>query len=395
MRIDVNSIPVVILKFNFGSLGIARSLGRLGVPVYAVHPDANDPTLASKYCRKTLIWDIDKQPAADSLKFLEDLGCQFDRSAILISTTDATTIFVSHNAEKLKKHYIFPNQSSELVTSLIDKKKMYYLAKEHNVQVPLTMFPQSKDELMDNLKDFQFPFLFKCIDGTLLTTHNEHKMIKVNNKRELMEAYDQWEVSDKPNFMLQEYIPGGEDAAWMFNGYFDRNLNCVLGFTGKKIRQHPAYMGAASLGVCLRNEELDNLTCRFMKAIGYQGVLDIDYCYDSRDGKYKVLDVNPRIGSSFRLFVDRNGMDVARALYLSLTNQAISPLTGHEGRKWMVENLDIASCLVYRRDGNLTLDEFLASFKGLEETTWIASDDMKPFLKLCKSYFKKLITKRK
>ena len=53
------------------------------------------------------------------------------------------------------------------------------------------------------------------------------------------------------------------------------------------------------------------------------------------------------------------------------------------------------SCLVYRRDGNLTLDEFLASFKGLEETTWIASDDMKPFLELCKSYFKKLITKRK
>jgi|TARA_B100001971_G_scaffold57610_1_gene52557 predicted ATP-grasp superfamily ATP-dependent carboligase len=124
MRIDVNSIPVVILKFNSGSLGIARSLGRLGVPVYAVHPDANDHTLASKYCRKTLIWDIDKQLAADSLKFLEDLGCQFNRTAILISTTDATTIFVSHNAEKLKKHYIFPNQSSELVTSLIDKKKI-------------------------------------------------------------------------------------------------------------------------------------------------------------------------------------------------------------------------------------------------------------------------------
>ena len=154
-------------------------------------------------------------------------------------------------------------------------------------------------------------------------------------------------------------------------------------------------MGAASLGVCLQNDEVDNITCRFMKAIGYQGILDIDYCYDSRDGKYKVLDVNPRIGSSFRLFVDRNGMDVARALYLSLTNQSISPSTSHEGCKWMVGNLDMASCLVYRRDGNLTLKKFLASSKGLEETTWIASDDMKPFLKLCKSYLKKLITKRK
>ncbi len=313
----------------------------------------------------------------------------------MISTSDATTTFVSHNAEKLKKHYIFPNQSLELVTSLIDKKKMYYLAKEHNVSVPLTMFPQSKDELVDNLNDFQFPLLFKCIDGTRLTAHKEHKMVKVINRKELIEAYDQWEVSDKPNFMLQEYIPGGKDAAWIFNGYFDRNSNCIIGFAGKKIRQHPAYMGAASLGVCLQNDEVNHITCRFMKAIGYQGILDIDYCYDSRDGKYKVLDVNPRIGSSFRLFVDRNGMDVARALYLSLTNQPISPLTDHVDRKWMVENLDMSSCLVYRSDGNLTLKEFLVSFKDLKETTWIASDDMKPFLKLCKSYFKKLITKRK
>jgi len=390
MKIDINSIPVVILKSHFGSLGIARSLGRLGVPVYAVHSDANDPTLASKYYRKAMIWDIDKQPVAESLKLLDDLGCQLDRSAILISTSDATTAFVSYNAEKLKKHYMFPSQPPELVTSLIDKKKMCSLAKEHNIPIPLTMFPQSKDELMDNLKEFQFPLLFKCINGTRLTANKEPKMIKVNNETELIEAHDQWEVSDKPNFMLQEYIPGGEDSSWIFNGFFDGNSHCVIGFTGKKIRQHPAYMGAASLGVCLQNDELNHITCRFMKAIGYQGVLDVDYCYDYRDGKYKVLDVNPRIGSSFRLFVDRNGMDVARALYLSLTNQPVLPLTIHEGRKWVVENQDISSCLVYRKDGNLTLKEFLASFKGLKETAWIASDDMQPFLKLCKSYFKKL-----
>ncbi len=125
MKINVNTIPVVILKFNFGCLGIARSLGRLGVPVYAVHSNADDPTLATKYCRKALIWDIDKQLAADSLEFLHDLGRQFDRYAILISTSDATTAFVSHNAEKLKRHYIFPNQSLKLITTLIDKKEMY------------------------------------------------------------------------------------------------------------------------------------------------------------------------------------------------------------------------------------------------------------------------------
>ena len=58
-----------------------------------------------------------------------------------------------------------------------------------------------------------------------------------------------------------------------------------------------------------------------MKAIGYQGILDIGYRYDRRDGQYKVLDVNPRIGCTFRLFAATNGMDVARALYLDMTGQ--------------------------------------------------------------------------
>ena len=205
----------------------------------------------------------------------------------------------------------------------------------------------------------------------------------------MLAAYDKWEDPEDPNFMLQEFIPGGEDSVWMFNGYFDENSNCRIGITGKKLRQYPAYKGATSLGICVQNDEVEQTTCRFMKAIGYQGILDIGYRYDARDGKYKVLDINPRIGSSFRLFVGTNGMDVARTLYLALTNQIVPETAIHEGRKWIVENQDLSSCLVYRRDGKLSLGEFVSSFKGVKEATWFASDDMKPFFKLCNFYLKK------
>jgi D-aspartate ligase len=47
-----------------------------------------------------------------------------------------------------------------------------------------------------------------------------------------------------------------------------------------------------------------------MQEIGYSGIVDIGYRYDRRDGEYKLLDVNPRVGATFRLFVDSNGMDV-------------------------------------------------------------------------------------
>src|SRR5579863_3621357 len=97
----------------------------------------------------------------------------------------------------------------------------------------------------------------------------------------------------------------------------------------------------------------------FMKAVGYRGIVDIDFRYDSRDGEYKILDVNSRIGSTFRLFVSRTGMDVARALYLDLTGQDVPVATLAAGRKWMVEDLDLVASLGYWRDGALNLREWL------------------------------------
>ena len=88
--------------------------------------------------------------------------------------------------------------------------------------------------------------------------------------------------------MLQEYIPGGDDSVWMFNGYFDRKSDCVLGFTGQKLRQWPPHRGVTTLGICRHNPTVEDTTCRFMKAVGYRGVLDIGYRWDARDGLYKV-----------------------------------------------------------------------------------------------------------
>src|SRR3990172_3381338 len=102
----------------------------------------------------------------------------------------------------------------------------------------------------------------------------------------------------------------------MFNGYFDSSSRCLFGLTGRKLRQYPPYTGVTSLGVCERNETVTKLTLRLMTAIGYRGALDIGYRYDARDGRYKLLDANPRVGMTFRLFVDTEGLDVVRALYL-------------------------------------------------------------------------------
>ena len=220
--------------------------------------------------------------------------------------------------------------------------------------------------------------MLKGIYGKKLKLRAGKPMFIVRNAAELLERYDAIEDPAEPNLMLQEYIPGGDDTIWMFNGYFNAASDCLVGFTGRKLRQCPVYTGPTCLGVVLPNPQVDRSTRDFMRATGYRGVLDIGYRYDARDGLYKVLDVNPRIGATFRLFVGDNGLDVARALYLDMTGQPVPSAALPDGRKWIVEDCDIVSSFRYKFDGKLTFREWLRSLRGIREGALWAKDDMFP-----------------
>src|SRR5262249_28224020 len=256
------------------------------------------------------------------------------------------------------------------------------LARRFGVPTPEVAFPQSLSDVLEYIETARFPVMLKGIDGNKLRDRTGRKMAVVYSPRQLQEMYLELEDPNDPNLMLQEYIPGGDDSIWMFNGYFNEKSECLLGFTGRKLRQTPIHTGMTSLGICLGNDAVDQTTRGFMRSLGYKGILDIGYRYDARDGKYKVLDINPRIGATFRLFAGHNGMDVARALYLDLTGQDVPPSCQREGRKWFVES-DFKSCLDYRREGSLTLRQWLRSLRGIEEAGYFAWDDLKPFWKLC------------
>ena len=193
----------------------------------------------------------------------------------------------------------------------------------------------------------------------------------------------------RPGIILQEYIPGGDDSVWMFNGYFNDLSQCLFGATGRKLRQFPPHQGSTSLGICVRNDAVETQTKRLIQAIAYRGPLDIGYRFDTRDGQYKLLDANPRIGSTFRLFSAENGLDVARALYLDITDQSIPFAQVSEGRKWIVETNDLASSWSHFREGELTLGAWMRSLRGVQEGVWLASDDLAPLATLPLLWFRK------
>jgi D-aspartate ligase len=383
VRIADTSVPVVVLKlFSHCGVGIMRSLGRLGIPVYGIDADPWNPGLHSRYCRGKFIWDVEKATPEETIRFLREVAQKVGGRPILISNGDVPSLFLADHAPELRDSFRIQTPADELVRSLSDKKRMYFQAKKFGVPTAETVFPQSRRDVEEFLSggSAHFPIMLKGINSALLQARTGLRMIIVHNREELLAQFDRLEDPANPNLMLQEYIPGEDDSVWMFNGYFNDQSDCLVGFTGRKLHQYPIYTGMTSLGICLSNEAVAGPTMHFMKQIGYKGILDIGYRFDARDGQYKLLDINPRVGATFRLFVGSNGLDVIRALYLDLTGQPVPLSTLCEGRKWLVENNDLISFRNYHKDGKLTFSGWIRSFQGVQECAWFATDDPVPFL---------------
>ena len=389
MNLPDNTTPVVVLNCKLGGLAIMRSLGSVGVTVYGVDADPKSACFISRYCRRKFIKQLNDGKAPDYLDYILRIGEQLRGRAILIPTSDELSVFVAEYAVELGRYFIFPKNDPILVKTLISKEGMYSLAKKHDLPTAETFFPKTIDDVVAYAGDVSFPVMLKGIHGNRLQLRTGKKMVIVHSKDELIENYKLLEDPHLPNLMIQEYIPGGDDYIYIFNGYFNDQSDCLAAFTGHKIRQYPVHVGCASLGVCIWNEKVAKTTTQFMKTIGYKGVLDIGYRWDPRDGQYKVLDINPRVGQAFRLFVANNGMDVVRAMYLDLNGQKVTNGVQREGRRWIIEDYDLESSMDYFREGTLTFGEWVKSFKGVEEGAWFSWKDPLPFLKMCSILTKK------
>ncbi len=142
---------------------------------------------------------------------------------------------------------------------------------------------------------------------------------------ELAAAWQASQVS-QAGLMLQEFIPAAPGHDWFFHGYSDGpGAGCQPACTGVKDRSYPAYAGLTSFGRCVPNRPLRDAATGLLARIGYRGIADLDLRLDARDGQYKLLDFNPRLGAQFRLFTSDSGLDMVRAAYLDLTGQPVVP----------------------------------------------------------------------
>lgn len=377
------SVPVAVIdRDGYEGVSIARTLGRLGVPMYLVGQEGiSTPGWSSRYWADRVRWDFSR-PEEDSVAFLLDLGAgirtKHGSRSILFTQKDWVAVFLERNRELLQEQFLFPQPVRPVIRTLLNKWEMHSLAQQHGIPTPATAYPASRAEAGEFLESAGLPIVMKGADPYL---GNHTPTTVIHSERELVDELARREAAGGPlNVVLQEYIPGDVDSVWMCNGYFASDPAHTVVFTGKKLRQLWG-TGIASLAVCLANEAVAEHTQRFMHATGYRGCVGIGYRYDRRDGLYKILDVNARVSGLFRLFVGTNEVDVVRACYLDLTAQE-APATGLQpGRKWLLEDQVFfrgeAARLTSRRR---RIAGWIRSVRGVRELHWFAADDPVPMV---------------
>jgi D-aspartate ligase len=380
------STPAVVLKLDpnvmhHGGLGVIRSLGRLGVPVYGVHERRLAPAARSRFLHGRFFWDPPADDPVSVTAGLLQLAHYIGRPAVLIATDDAGAIFLAEHGEMLGSNFLFPRPPPDLPRRVGDKYSLFQLCHQLGIPVPHSVLAHSESDARRFAERAGFPLVAKLTtpwqgpSGVRSTTIVTEQDALARICRACAEA--------GVGLLLQEFIPASPQCDWFFHGYCDGNSVCRPAFTGVKERSYPAGAGLTTVGRSVPNDRLAEQVTALLGNVGYRGIVDLDLRRDSRDGKYKLLDFNPRLGAQFRLFQDAAGTDVVRAQYLDLTGQPVPDCEQVSDRKFVVENYDPLAAVSCWRRGELGLRTWAASVRGADEMAWFDRDDLLPFGLMC------------
>ncbi|OPC83621.1 ATP-grasp domain-containing protein [Embleya scabrispora] len=374
------SVPALLFKvgrypLHQGSVGAVRSLGRAGVPVHAVVEDAYTPTALSRHLSRRHVWPTTglEDPRA-LVEQLLGIGRRLPARAVLVPTDDEAALLAAGAQDRLAECFLLPKIDPELPAGLAGKRGLYRRCLAHGVPAPATRFPADRGQLVAFAAELGFPVVVKnlapwdrlrapVVPGTTL----------VHDRRVLLAL-----VGEPRGVLLQAYVPREAAQDWIVHLYAAPDGRCAPVFTGLKLRSWPPHAGVTTYARALANPGLARRSARLCRALGYRGPADLDWRLDLRDGRYKLVDFNPRVGAQFRMFETARGLDVVRALHLDLTGRPIPSGGQREGRRYVAEHLDLAAFVAYRGRCGAARPPGRAPGHGGVEAAWLALDDPLP-----------------
>lgn len=382
MELD-RDVPALIAKIgsypeHHGVLGAVRSLGSAGVRVFAITEGPHVPVAYSRWLTGMFVWrngDLHPDALRDGLI---DVARRIGGRPVVIPTDDRMAIFLAEHQERFRPLMRLPEQAPHVPRLVASKAGLARTCVELGIPTPRVTVPEDWSAALDFCSEVGFPVVGKVAEPDQLANAPIRSTRVLSNRDELAQLWRRMAPNEgeRTALLLQEYIPVGED--WIVHAYRGQDARVQVANSATKLRSFPAFAGVTTLARVQRNPEVLELAHLVLDRLDYRGIADMDWRLDRRDGRYKLLDLNPRLGAQFRLFVDGYGLDIVQAQHLDLSGRSVPMSSALEGRTMVVEPLDLRAGLgAYRRAG-LTPVHWYRSVRAADEAAWLDTHDALP-----------------
>jgi D-aspartate ligase len=365
----------VVVGGDYQGLGIVRSLGRHGIPVCVVD-DEHSISRYSKYCK---YW-VKASGLRDNDEIVASMAALAERPEfsgwILYPTREELVAAFSRNRDLLSRSFRVPTPGWDSVQWAWDKRKTYQLACELGIPTPATYYLRG-EELPEALERLTPPFAIK-------PAIKEHFLYAARAKAWRADSYEEARLLIKKaaalvgsaEVMVQELIPGGGQQQYSYCAFF-RNGEAVGKLVARRLRQHPLQFGRASTYVeTIKCPLLEELSERFLRAIGYYGLVELEYKLDPRDNHFKLLDVNARTWGYHTIGASA-GVDFSYLLYADQAGLPVARCQGSEGIGWVRTTTDVLTAAMAMLDGQIGLRDYLHSIrKSKTDAVFSAADPL-------------------
>ena len=365
----------LVLGGNLNGLTIARSLGRQGVPVWVVTSPNIKLASYSRYTHRTLPWPNGECEA--QVGYLLDLASRHRLDGwVLFPTSDESAALLSKFHAPLSCRYRVSTPTWDILQWAYDKRLTYRLAAQEKVDYPVTLYPACESDL----DACAFPAILKPAAHVAVNRFTADKAWPVSSREELLARYREARELIPPDLiLLQELIPGGGESQFSYASLC-RDGQPIASLTARRTRQYPVDFGYSSSFVeTLNVPEIVAPSRRLLAAMRYSGLVEIEYKFDARNGRYKLLDINPRLWT-WSALGGRAGTDFPFLLWRMMMNREVAEQSGRTGVRWMRVSTDFPAAVHEILRGRVSLGDYLRSFRSPLQFALMAADDALPGL---------------
>jgi predicted ATP-grasp superfamily ATP-dependent carboligase len=368
----------VVLGGDYRALGVVRSLGRHGVPVWVVRQ--GDDTLAarSRYAQRHFPWpgDADEDAQVRALARIADQGAE---GWALIPSADETASLVARRHAELAGRFVLTTPPWDTLRHAGDKRLTYRLCAELGLDAPATWYPRDRADV--EALELDYPVILKPAYHEGFNRLTAAKAWRIDDRAALLRAYDEACTLVTPSIlMLQELVPGGGEAQFSYATLCDDGVP-LASVVARRTRQYPPDFGRASTYV--ETVECPDVVLparRLLAELRFTGLVEVEFKRDARDGRFKLLDVNPRVWG-WHTLCGRAGVDFPYLLWRSLRGEGLGPLDGpRTGVRWVRTTTDLPMVAKQILGGRMTVRGYLRSLRGPLEGAIFARDDPAPGL---------------